>query len=131
MAQWTPEDTTTNEHPLGPDLARFRPPCALTWPKSLGVLTRRGLVTAQLGATKRRAHREPDSALVSRQSGRRWSLEEVKAYLGHASITTTERYARFAGGALMDAARETARAGEARATGDGAKGEANNEEAGR
>ena len=47
------------------------------------------------------------SALVSGQWGRRWSLEEVKEFLGHASIRTTERYARFAKDALMDAARET------------------------
>jgi integrase len=47
------------------------------------------------------------SALVSGQWGRRWSLEEVKAYLGHSSVKTTERYARFAGDALTTAARET------------------------
>lgn len=47
------------------------------------------------------------SALVSGQWGRKWTLEEVKAYLGHSSIRTTERYARFAGDALMQAARET------------------------
>jgi len=47
------------------------------------------------------------SALVSGRWGRKWSLEEVKEFLGHASIRTTERYARFAKDALMDAARET------------------------
>jgi integrase len=46
------------------------------------------------------------SALVSGQWGRKWSLEEVKAYLGHASVKTTERYAKFAGDALMAAAKE-------------------------
>jgi site-specific recombinase XerD len=44
--------------------------------------------------------------LVSGQWGRKWSLEEVKAFLGHASVKTTERYAKFAGDALMAAAKE-------------------------
>jgi hypothetical protein len=33
-------------------------------------------------------------------------IEEVKAFLGHASVKTTERYAKFAGDALMEAAKE-------------------------
>jgi site-specific recombinase XerD len=43
---------------------------------------------------------------VSGQWGRKWSLEEVKAFLGHSSVKTTERYAKFAGDALMAAAKE-------------------------
>ena len=39
--------------------------------------------------------------------GRRWSMEEVCAMLGHASITTTERYAHLADDILGEAARAT------------------------
>jgi integrase len=39
--------------------------------------------------------------------GRRWSLEEVCAMLGHASITTTERYAHLADDLLGEAAAAT------------------------
>lgn len=45
------------------------------------------------------------SQLVSGAWGRVWSLEEVRQWLGHASIKTTERYAHFAPGNLHDAAR--------------------------
>lgn len=47
------------------------------------------------------------SSLVSGWWGRMWSLLEVKEWLGHASITTTERYAHLAETALKRAARET------------------------
>lgn len=47
------------------------------------------------------------SSLVSGTWGRRWSLEEVRAAMGHESITTTERYAHLADTALKIAARET------------------------
>jgi len=47
------------------------------------------------------------SSLVAGWWGRRWSLYEVQAMLGHASITTTERYAHLAESALKLAARET------------------------
>jgi integrase len=47
------------------------------------------------------------SALLSGQWGRKWSMEEVQKFLGHKSIRTTERYARFADDALMRAAAET------------------------
>lgn len=47
------------------------------------------------------------SALLSGQWGRKWSMEEVQKFLGHKSIRTTERYARFADDALMKAAAET------------------------
>lgn len=47
------------------------------------------------------------SALISGRWGRMWALTEVQAMLGHASITTTERYAHFAGTALTKAASET------------------------
>jgi integrase len=47
------------------------------------------------------------SSLVSGWWGRRWSLEEIQQVMGHASITTTERYAHLDGGALTAAAKET------------------------
>lgn len=47
------------------------------------------------------------SSLVSGWWGRMWHLQEVQAVLGHASITTTERYAHLAETALKRAARET------------------------
>jgi integrase len=47
------------------------------------------------------------SSLVAGWWGRRWSLEEVCALLGHRSRQTTERYAHWQGSALAVAARET------------------------
>lgn len=47
------------------------------------------------------------SSLVSGWWGRRWSLEEVKEFLGHTSITQTQRYAHLAQSAVDQAARET------------------------
>ncbi len=47
------------------------------------------------------------SFLLSGVVGRRWSMAELKEMLGHASVTTTERYAHFARSALFDAARES------------------------
>lgn len=47
------------------------------------------------------------ASLVSGAWGRPWRLEEVRDFLGHSSITVTERYAHLAPGALTDAARET------------------------
>jgi integrase len=47
------------------------------------------------------------SFLLSGAVGRRWSMAELKEMLGHASVTTTERYAHFARSALFDAARES------------------------
>ena len=46
------------------------------------------------------------SMLVSGAWGRRWTLQEVAAMLGHESVETTERYAHLAEGALRMAARE-------------------------
>lgn len=46
------------------------------------------------------------SSLVSGDWGRAWSLEEVRAMLGHSSIQVTERYAHFAGTALTRAGAE-------------------------
>jgi integrase/recombinase XerC len=50
------------------------------------------------------------SMLVSGSWGPAWSLEEVRAMLGHQSIATTERYAHLAEGALYRAAARTAAA---------------------
>jgi hypothetical protein len=44
---------------------------------------------------------------VSGWFGQKWSLEEVKALLGHRSITTTERYAHLGETALKEAARRS------------------------
>jgi integrase len=51
------------------------------------------------------------SSLVAGWWGRRWSLEEVRALLGHSSITITQRYAHLADSALDAAVRETGAAG--------------------
>jgi integrase len=56
------------------------------------------------------------SSLVAGWWGRRWTLQEVQAYLGHSSITMTERYAHLAESVVKDAARETARGGQFVAT---------------
>lgn len=47
------------------------------------------------------------SALVAGWWGRAWSLIEVRDFLGHASVDTTERYAHLAPSALEAAARAT------------------------
>lgn len=47
------------------------------------------------------------TALLCGWWGRRWSLEEVQKMLGHASKTTTERYAHLAANVLRDAAAGT------------------------
>lgn len=47
------------------------------------------------------------SSLIAGWWGRKWSLYEVKEMLGHASITTTERYSHLADSALKLAAAET------------------------
>lgn len=47
------------------------------------------------------------SSLVSGWWGRRWSLEETCAMLGHSDIRVTQRYAHLAESALMKAASET------------------------
>lgn len=47
------------------------------------------------------------SSLVAGWWGRQWSLYEVREMLGHASITTTERYAHLAASALKLAASQT------------------------
>jgi integrase len=47
------------------------------------------------------------SFLLSGAVGRRWSMAELKEMLGHASVTTTERYAHFAKSALFEAAIES------------------------
>lgn len=47
------------------------------------------------------------SSLVCGWWGRRWTLEEVREYLGHSSITVTQRYAHLATKVLQSAAKST------------------------
>ncbi len=47
------------------------------------------------------------SMLVSGEWGRAWTIEEVCAFLGHSSITVTQRYAHLCRGALQRAASQT------------------------
>lgn len=47
------------------------------------------------------------SSLVSGLWGRRWSLEEVQAYMGHESRQSTERYAHLAEGTVQRALEST------------------------
>jgi integrase len=47
------------------------------------------------------------ASLVSGAWGRPWRLEEVRDFLGHSSITMTERYAHLAPDSIATAARET------------------------
>jgi len=51
------------------------------------------------------------SSLIAGWRGRRWTLEEVKALLGHQDIGITQRYAHLAESVLHTAARETEWAG--------------------
>lgn len=46
--------------------------------------------------------------LVTGVLGRRWTLEEVKPFMGHSSVTISERYSHVGDDALKAAARETA-----------------------
>lgn len=48
--------------------------------------------------------------LITGVYGRRWSLEEIQVFLGHSSITITQRYAHLGEDAIRRAARETAAA---------------------
>ncbi len=59
------------------------------------------------------------SSLVSGWWGRRWSLEEVCAMLGHSDIRVTQRYAHLAESALALAARQTEGGGGALANASG------------
>lgn len=47
------------------------------------------------------------SNLLTGVLGRRWSLEEIRVFLGHSSITITQRYAHLTDEVLSKAARET------------------------
>ena len=49
------------------------------------------------------------SSLVSGWWGRRWTIEEVREYLGHRSIMSTQRYAHLGDTALKKAVQETHR----------------------
>jgi integrase len=47
------------------------------------------------------------SSLIAGWWGRKWTIEEVKEFLGHSSSQITARYAHLAGTVLEEAARET------------------------
>jgi integrase len=47
------------------------------------------------------------SSLVAGWWGRAWRLEEVRGYLGHSSVTVTERYAHLAPSLVAEAAADT------------------------
>lgn len=47
------------------------------------------------------------SSLIAGWWGRKWTIEEVKAFLGHSNSNTTQRYAHLAGSVIEEAARET------------------------
>ncbi len=49
------------------------------------------------------------SSLVAGWWGKRWALEEVKSFMGHSSITVTERYAHLADSRLHELAAATHR----------------------
>lgn len=49
------------------------------------------------------------SSLISGVWGRKWSLIEIRDFLGHSTITLTERYAHLAGTIVSDAAAEMSR----------------------
>jgi integrase len=50
------------------------------------------------------------SSLVMGYWGRRWSLEEIRDFMGHSSVTMTEKYAHLGVTALREAAAETSAA---------------------
>ena len=105
------------------ELAYYAPnnPHALAFPsprggrRSVGKPLGRGNVLrdhlAAAGITRRvRWHDLRHTAatnLVTGVLGRRWTLEEVKPFMGHSSVTISERYAHVGDDALKRAARET------------------------
>ena len=103
-------------------LPRFAPrnPHGLLFPRQRGAFRDEGHVLrfaawkaakARAGLTRRvRWHdlrHTCASSLISGWWGRAWTLVEVSAMLGHASLKTTERYAHLAGTALQAAGRQT------------------------
>jgi integrase len=99
-------------------LKKYAPknPHRLVFPRADGAPRRKGRAFrafSRISATAGRSVRWHDlrhtcaSALVGGWWGPPWSLEEVRVFLGHASITQTERYAHFAPDRLNRVAERT------------------------
>lgn len=94
-----------------------RPKSVVVWPAASGDRRQKGEPSGWKGWLKaagiERNVRWHDlrhtcaSSLIAGWWGRKWTLYEVKEMLGHASITTTERYSHLADSALKLAAAET------------------------
>lgn len=92
------------------------PRIGLVWPAADGKCHRNGYDAAwtrmrERAGIKRRVRFHDlrhtcASALVSGAWGRAWRLDEVRDWLGHSSVTVTERYARFRPDAIREAGRE-------------------------
>lgn len=109
------------------DLIKRRKGCPLVFPNRVGNRRSDGpppwwpalLKRAGLDNPKKRHDGQPvrwhdlrhtcATSLLTGWWGRVWSMREVQAMLGHASITTTERYAHLVDTVLEDAAKGTKR----------------------
>lgn len=100
-----------------------RNPHSLLWPTSRGCrrqpcknydfhehLRSAGIEFTRVNGRRPRWHdlrHTTAASLISGWWGRPWRLEEVKVFLGHTDIKTTQRYAHLAPSVVEDAARDT------------------------